>query len=382
MFFDLVFGLSVVLCFTTAFLLWFRIGKKNTFSIRLIALFLLFKGYSFGFYLLIKYGVLAQVPFLYKTPVPLEFLVPPLAYLYVRSVLNRETAFRKNDSWHLIPFVLCVVNYAPFYAIGLQEKREIVASVIANMDNVYLVKDGILPEWLVLIVQLMTFYIYLIFQWRLLYQYFNKYPKVIPAKVRYIKKWLYDFVKLQTFYTSSLVLLYIISSFLAFSRFEEQNVTLILSSLLVAISFLFLAGYLLWNPKVLVRLPEFSKSIPSKTSQEQDDHLDAIVNAIKTRQLFLQSNLTLTSLAQQLEIPARRVSTLVNATNHANFNDYINHLRVRHAQQLIHEGFLAKHAIEALGQASGFHSKNAFYRAFKKEFDCTPKVYLEQNKAS
>lgn len=376
--FDILFGLSIIFCITTAFLIWFRFSKGQRYPVGFLALFLFIKGYSFGFYIFIKYGLVDYFPMLYKTPVPLEFLVPPFAYLYVRSVLRQETTFRKSDLWHALPFVLGVLNYTTFYLMPLSEKRQVVADVIANPDNVYLVQDGLLPEWLVLIVQLFLFYCYLTAQWYIIIQHFKVKPTTVSKQFLFVKKWLYDFVKLQTFYTTSLVLVYAASSFLMFSNYKEYDVPLIITTVLMAVSFLFLSGYLLWNPKVLIGLPQLSKN-SSKQAHKIVVETDTYISKIKEEQMFLQPNANLSSLALQLAISPRKLSVSIDKAKHSNFNDFINYHRVLFAKQLIEEGYLERHSIEALSQASGFHSKNAFYRAFKKEFDCTPKEYRKKD---
>jgi len=375
MFHDLLFGLSIMLSFITALLLLFRVDEGHVFSIRLLAAYLLMNAYSFSFYLFIKYGVLTYFPFLYKTPVPLGFLLPAVAYLYVRSTLKNETNFQKTDVWHLLPFSLAIINYIPFYFMPLSEKRSIVNAVVTAIDNVYFVQDGLVSEWLVLIVQLLLGFIYLAFQWKLLLGFFKVQPTVQTKSYRTVKKWLFDFVKLQTFYSISLVLIYLINTFLFLSWFGEGNFAVIASRLLISISFLFLSGYLLWNPKVLVGLPRFKGAVLKQHTTEPLQQADSILQKISSEQLFLQEQLTLTRLAQQLGVPPRKLSGMIKASGKGNFNDYINSLRVAHAEGLMAQGYLKKHAIEVLGKASGFRSKNAFYRAFKKEYGCTPKNY-------
>ncbi|MDP3394265.1 hypothetical protein [Sediminibacterium sp.] len=53
-------------------------------------------------------------------------------YLFVRSLLYRETNFRKNDWLHIIPFVLSIAELFPFYFSGAEQKLEILQ--IANFD--------------------------------------------------------------------------------------------------------------------------------------------------------------------------------------------------------------------------------------------------------
>ena len=52
--------------------------------------------------------------------------------------------------------------------------------------------------------------------------------------------------------------------------------------------------------------------------------------------LYLQANLRLTDVAQQLQVPEYRVSRLIRSQFHAsNFNNFINTLRIEHAKSLL-----------------------------------------------
>jgi hypothetical protein len=46
------------------------------------------------------------VPYLYKSAAPINFLIPPFAYIYIRSVLRDEQKFKVTDYIHFIPAVL------------------------------------------------------------------------------------------------------------------------------------------------------------------------------------------------------------------------------------------------------------------------------------
>ena len=67
---------------------------------------------------------------------------------------------------------------------------------------------------------------------------------------------------------------------------------------------------------------------------------------------------------------------LINDNLHKNFTDYINEYRIEEAKQLIQDNSL--YTIEAIGNQSGFNSKSAFYKAFKKITNTTPAKFKKQ----
>ena len=97
-------------------------------------------------YLLVTSGWIIYIPYIYKTAQPINFLIPPFAYLYVRSVLNNEKTFRKIDLIHFLPFVLILINYLPFYLMNYAEKSKLVNLVINNVELNLIQQDGILSE--------------------------------------------------------------------------------------------------------------------------------------------------------------------------------------------------------------------------------------------
>ena len=134
---------SIFSSFITAYLLLFRKLSYQFFSDKLFAFLLLSYSIFSIVYLLVTTGFLIQVPFLYRSFAPVNYLIPPLAYFYVRSVLKNESSFKAIDLFHLIPFILMAINYLPFYSLPLEDKKKIVLLVTANTnDNLIKVWEG------------------------------------------------------------------------------------------------------------------------------------------------------------------------------------------------------------------------------------------------
>ncbi len=92
--------------------------------------------------------------------------------------------------------------------------------------------------------------------------------------------------------------------------------------------------------------------------------------------LYLQANLRLTDVAQQLQVPEYRVSRLIRSQLHAsNFNNFINTLRIEHAKSLLTDPAKQHWPVLVVGLESGFASVGPFTRAFKTQTGDTPNEY-------
>ena len=55
----------------------------------------------------------------------------------------------------------------------------------------------------------------------------------------------------------------------------------------------------------------------------------------------------------------------------------INQYRIRHAIEMIENGYLKKLTVETLAEEVGFRSRNTFYLAFKKETGLSPTSFVD-----
>ncbi len=122
---------------------------------------------------------------------------------------------------------------------------------------------------------------------------------------------------------------------------------------------------------------------PSEETIEQErEHFHKIETSIKEQKLFADSTLTLSSLAEALEMKDRELSRLINQYAGANFYQYINRLRTQEFKILIESPKAKQLSILGLAQEAGFSSKSTFYTAFKASEGMTPKQYEQRLKKS
>jgi len=101
---------------------------------------------------------------------------------------------------------------------------------------------------------------------------------------------------------------------------------------------------------------------------------------MSTKHPYLDANLTLSRVADELKISPHRLSQLLNDNLGKNFANYLNSFRVAAAQEKLKEG--TNYTLEALGYDCGFNSKSTFYTAFKRHAGLTPAQYQKQVSAS
>ena len=93
-----------------------------------------------------------------------------------------------------------------------------------------------------------------------------------------------------------------------------------------------------------------------------------------TQQLYLDSDLSLASLAGALDATPHQTSELLNTHMGLSFYDYINELRITYAADRLRETNCKMRIIDIAYQA-GFNNKNSFYRLFRQRFAVTPAAY-------
>lgn len=121
--------------------------------------------------------------------------------------------------------------------------------------------------------------------------------------------------------------------------------------------------------------PKYQKSL--LTQEQKKDLLSRILDAIENRKLYLDKELSIEWLSEDLGIYRKYISQVINELLGKNFTQLINEYRVREARNLLVSDEYQKYTLEAIGQAVGFHSKSSFNTAFKKFTGITPSFFRE-----
>jgi AraC-like DNA-binding protein len=384
-----IFYLGSLFCaLLTVYVLLFKQDALRAYADYLLSAYFVFISFNTAIYLLIYYGWIVNVPYLYKTAAPINFIIPPLAYLYVRAVLYNEKRIAIIDIWHFLPFLLFFINYLPFYLIPIVEKKVIVQAVANNLDLTYQYQAGLLPESYTFVIRLIQSSIYLIFQWKLIVK-FKKQNVIfeIEHQIKMVLKWLKIFTWVTTVYFLAFIFLslFVILNISVFNNWGAIN---FIPGALLSSSFFVMSTYLLTHPGILAGLPfvkyKETKSILSNDEvnkiafieEDYSKEIQDINNYFNINKPYLNSNLTLGQVSVTLNIPIRELSYILNNYFNQRFTDFVNAYRLKYIIDNFNKSYLDNFTIESIALEAGFTTKSGFYKSFKKFYKTTPTEYF------
>ncbi|WP_338221509.1 helix-turn-helix domain-containing protein [Algoriphagus sp. oki45] len=172
------------------------------------------------------------------------------------------------------------------------------------------------------------------------------------------------------------------------------TVTLAMVLILISLSLFFypslLYGYI-WDYKgELEKIKIVNDTIDSNKKRDdvtegiQEDEIKIYQNLEKhilSNKSFQQIGFTIHMLAQETDIPAYKISTIINGIAKTNFNSWLNIYRVNFFIQLIESGEGEKYTLDSLSQQCGFSSRTTLINSFKKQTGNTPGNYLRSLKS-
>jgi YesN/AraC family two-component response regulator len=100
---------------------------------------------------------------------------------------------------------------------------------------------------------------------------------------------------------------------------------------------------------------------------------------VENEKIYLDENISLQSLAENLNIQPYQLSQLLNEKLNQNFSDFINYHRIQEAKKILAGPKGAEKKNTAVAFDVGFNSMTAFYKAFKKFAGMTPNRYKKEN---
>jgi TolB-like protein/AraC-like DNA-binding protein/Tfp pilus assembly protein PilF len=121
------------------------------------------------------------------------------------------------------------------------------------------------------------------------------------------------------------------------------------------------------------------KSKPLLSDSETKNYLLALDTLMRDQQPYLDPDLSLRSLAQDLGMSGNQLSFLLNEHIGKNFNAYINDFRIAAFQEKTLDPKFSNLTIVGLAYECGFNSKTVFNTYFKKATGHTPKQWISMH---
>jgi len=383
--------------FFLSFLLIYFNAKRFPSSVYLGFFFLLSSFYGFSQYVVLYSETVSLIAVCYLNMAFLSYLTGPMLYFYVRSLLTDVSRLKWWDLLQFLPAAVILFATATHLATPWEYKTQIAMKIIADRSYVwkdnYILTNQVYPVFINFASRPFLIFLYSLVSFILLFRFSRKKDIHLISKPICNYKWLIGLL-------SMVALLALAQTALVIWAWKIQDISLFYSDnllqILSAAATIILIMLPFLNPEILYGFPRTGtalkntrKIIYADTSDEPDGKKsklffssgyiemieEKIISCMKNKKPYLHPEFNIGHFSKITNIPSHHLSYYFKEIKKQSFNDYRNELRVLYAVHLIESGKTREYTLEAIGQMSGFSSRNTFFISFKKYMGVSPGVY-------
>lgn len=111
---------------------------------------------------------------------------------------------------------------------------------------------------------------------------------------------------------------------------------------------------------------------------EKNKEIEFLKNFMMEKEPYLDSSLTIQDLSEQVKMPVKDLSTLINLYMDKHFFDFVNEYRIEKAMQILKDPSQKELTVLEILYQVGFNSKSSFNTSFKKYTGKTPTDFRKQ----
>ena len=365
--------------------LWWRGWRENRLADKLLAILLLLLSVRVANWMLGFAGWYdshdGHTTFMFYFSWSNNLAYGPLIWLYFRSLTNHKFRLIGNQWLHFLPFVLSLIIQMVLFVDDIVINHWVSGKPLpyfhGTRGHFAEFGLGIFDDILFIIsyLSIIIYFLYTTMQFRKYYIYINHH---FSETETISFKWLRNFL------IAFLCGLMIWIGFYLFEAITQNPASYIQSwyghfTWGVIIYYLSIGGFGT-HPNFQLPLnfnPRQDKNNQKIKAIEESPWEEKLKTHINQQKPYLNPQLTLTELAQQLNTSPAVISKTINSCFKQNFNDYINAHRVEDVKKRMIESEYQHLTLLGLAMESGFNSKATFNRAFKKHTQLSPTEYIK-----
>lgn len=301
----------------------------------------------------------------------IAFLQIPIFYLYVLSVSYSDFKLKPKYLLHAFPFLIVNAVLIPrFYAVDDASKLDFIINRKSMIELQFI--------HVLIHVQIIVYFAAI---FMLLKRAKKLYLENNAGTHINSYNWLFQFATL----LSILYVVAIVKNIFKFSEYPDIS-EWIKAGIMVMQPFI-ICWYLfkaLNNPDLFRNIDSKLKLVKDIVSEEKVNAPTAVTEKEYSEELlklqqymneekpFLNPSLTIQDVSNDIQIPVRDLSLLINHKLEQHFYDFINAYRIENAKNILKDVAKSKVTILEILYEVGFNSKSSFNTAFKKHTGFTP----------
>lgn len=384
----------------TFFLSFILLSKRNkTGADKILSLWLPFIGLHLLFFYLNSTD-LTFFPVLLGIAIPFPLIHGPFLYLYTASLTNQSSGKWMN-LLHFVPAVLTYFSLIPFYALGVEEKIEVYQTGGKGFETLtgFIMAAIIFSGIAYVILSLWTLKKFR----RAAKNEFSYTENINLTWLRYLIFGIGVIWVSVIFGTDSTTYSSVVLFVLFIGYFGIKQVG-IFTQAPPSEEIMDTAGIVSGLKEIA---PEnFSFAFKERMTEEKKENMAALVNQhsaekikyqksglndssaekiheklklqMQTEKWYRDPELSLSQLAQKLNIQTNILSQVINSYENRTFYDYINQLRIEEFKKMVILPENQKYTLLSLAFDCGYNSKTSFNRNFKKVTSLSPSEYLKR----
>ena len=308
-------------------------------------------------YVLYWSGYQKQFPYLIQLPAMCYYASGPLLYIYFYKIYSGE--FKRVFLLYFIPSLLVLLSATIFLLEGGFKEE----------NNTWLFRFLFNP-WLIAFS--MSVYAGAIFS-----LIRSNTPKE-PSEFELVRtKWAKLMMSLYTIFILAYVSYYVLVKFPSFNPQWDYMNSILLTISIYGIGFMAFKQPAIFNGEMFSALfLPVSADEPNLDANLINEFYDNLVAFMKKEKLYLDSELRMVNVADQIGYSTHMLSQIINEKYGKNFNQFINDYRLEEAEELLRS--TGDYSIKNICYEVGFNNKATFYTSFKKKYHCTPLEFKQQ----
>lgn len=356
--------------------------KTNTISNRLLGTLTMFWAIVLLQFPLQEHNLYLNYPHLLKTVSNLLFAFFPLLFLHVKYLLSDYKKFDFRDLLHFIPLLINILLHADFFIMSGAEKIEIIRN-----KNIYYRTVGIIGDEIIAIQGIVYS--------TLVLKRLARYSKEIQNFQSTVNKTILRVLLIGTSLTLFAWLIGTVGVNLDYFEVKVK-VDLFMYVYLILVIVIYFISYMSLKTPEMFKLEEENnkntdevKEVPTidlkaqksleefeQMQAETKEQLNLLQAFMENEKPYINTDLSLQSLADDLNLSRHQVSNLINQQHHKNFYEFVNSYRVEEVKFLMQQPENQNIKLMSLAYDAGFNSKSSFNRTFKQVTEMTPSQYF------